>query len=84
MPYIKKEDRKKFDKMLNECPIINNKGELEFVIYSIMNKFMKNKEKRYNNLHDCIYGCIHAGEEYRRQHLDLRENEAKLENGDID
>ena len=69
--------------MLNECPNIDTKGELEFIIFSIMKKFMNNKEKRYSTLHDCVYGCIHAGEEFKRRYLDIRENNAINENGDI-
>lgn len=49
-----------------------------------MNKYMRKRTSSYTNLHDVIYAVIHAGEEYRRRYLDIRENCAMEENGDID
>jgi hypothetical protein len=83
MPYIKSQDREKFDFVLSHMPVLMNKGELEYCVTKLMKLFMSNRENRYSNLHDCVYGCIHAGEEYRRRYLDKREDEAIIENGDI-
>jgi len=84
MPYIKKLKRTRFNKVLNNFPKINNKGELEFVIFKIIKKYMSTREYRYSNLHDAVYATIHAGEEFKRRYLDERENQAIVENGDIE
>jgi len=83
MPYIKKEQRAKFDKALDQITDIPTKGELEYCLYALMMKFMTGKEYRYSVLHDCTYAAIHCGDEFRRRNLDHREHAAILENGDI-
>jgi len=83
MPYIKKSDRVQYEKFLKEIESIKTKGDLEFCIFMLMTIYMHDKEYRYSTLHDCVYACIHAGEEFKRKNLDIRENEACLENGDI-
>ena len=45
---------------------------------------MKTREARYSTLHEVVYGCIHAGEEYRRRYLDKREDQAIDKNGDVE
>lgn len=84
MPYILEEDRTKFDVHLNKIQEVATKGELEYCIFKLMKIFMYNKEVRYSTLHDCVYACIHAGEEFKRRFLDVREDEAIKSNGDID
>jgi hypothetical protein len=83
MPYIKKEDRKKFDEHLDKIEKIENKGELEYCIFKLMRKYMDDKESRYSNLHDCTYAAMHCADEFRRRLLDKREDEAMFQNGDI-
>ena len=83
MPYVKQSDRTKYEKMIVSCPNISSKGELEYIIYCLMKIYMIDKEYRYSTLHDCVYACIHAGEEFKRRYLDKREDEAIKENGDI-
>jgi hypothetical protein len=83
MPYIKMDDRKKYDEYLDKIDKIETKGSLEYCIFKLLKKFMNDKENNYSNLHDCVYGCVHAGEEFRRRFLDLREDYAKFINGDI-
>lgn len=82
-PYIDPREREWFDIPLNLVPEIKTKGQLEYCIFKLMKKFMSTKEFRYSTLHDCVYGCIHAGEEFRRRFLDKREDEALEKNGDI-
>jgi len=83
MPYIKQEERRQYDKILDQMPIngIINKGHLEYCITKLLNIYMRDKEVRYSTLHDCVYGCIHAGEEFKRIKLDAREDEAIKLNG---
>ena len=83
MPYIKSDDRMKFAE-LDNLPEIKTKGELEFCIFTLMKKYMEGKEYRYSVLHDCTYAAIHCGDEFRRRFLDKREDQAIVENGDID
>lgn len=84
MPYIKKEDRKVFDRALNLVQTIGTKGELEYCIFKLMLKYMKDKERRYSTLHDCTYAAMHCADEFRSRFLDVREDEAMNENGDIE
>ena len=83
MPYIKKVDREKFEKGLSMLPYFENKGELEYVVFALMMKYMSTHEYRYSDLHDCTYAVIHAGEEFKRRYLDKREDQAINDNGDI-
>lgn len=83
MPYIKIQDRAKFSDVLDKLPEMETKGDLEYCIYRLIKLYMRNKEYRYSNLHDATYGCIHAGEEFKRRYLDKREDQAIDENGDI-
>ena len=56
----------------------------EYLIFVLLLKFISTREKRYSTLHDATYGCIHAGEEFKRRYLDVREDYAKEENGDVE
>ena len=83
IPYIKKEFRKKYSKILEQLPDIESKGDLEYCVYYLMQKYMENKEFRYSVLHDCTYAVQHCSDEFRRRNLDVRENEARDKNGDV-
>ena len=86
MPYIKQEDRKKFEQFkehIKENVVIETKGELEYLLTLLLNKYMSTRSANYSNLHDCAYSCIHAGEEFKRRRLDEREDWAIRENGDV-
>jgi len=83
MPYIKQEDRLKFDEMLDNIPDIKTKGELEYCIYKLMIIYKETHKWCYSDLHDCTYAAQHCSDEFRRNFLDARENEAKNDNGDI-
>jgi hypothetical protein len=83
MPYIKQEQRIKYDHALVDINSIENKGELEYCIFKLMKIYMKDKKEKYSNLHDCTYAAQHCADEFRRRFLDKRENEAIIKNGDI-
>jgi len=83
MPYILNEDRKQFDDVTEQLPIIHNKGELEYIIFSLMKMYMNDRQYRYSDLHDCVYAVQHCADEFRRRYLDKREDEAIKNNGDI-
>ena len=83
MPYISQSERGKYDACLNLMPEIKTKGDLEYCVFKLMVKFMATREFRYVTLHEVVYAVIHAGEEYRRRFLDVRENDAREINGDV-
>lgn len=84
MPYIRPEDRKKFDYVLNSLPNMSTKGELEYCIFKLMLMYFKDgKAWRYLNLHDATYAASHCSDEFRRRFLDVREEQAIYQNGDI-
>ena len=83
MPYIKPEDRVKFNEVLNNLPSFSTKGELEYCIYSMMKQYAVSREFNYSNLHDVIYAAQHCADEFRRHFLDYREDEAEFANGSI-
>lgn len=83
MPYIKQEDRNKFDIILDNIKTIETKGELEYCVYKLMKIYMQDKEFNYSNLHDTVYSAVHCGDEFRRNFLDERENLAKSLNDKI-
>lgn len=83
MPYIKQQDRNMFRKVLNDLPAMVNKGELEYCIFVLMQRFMSGQVFCYASLHDAVYAAQHCADEFRRRFLDTRENTARAENGDI-
>ena len=83
MPYIAPKLRLGYDFILEQFGAIETKGDLEYCVYRLMNIYMKTREERYSTLHDTVYAVIHAGEEFKRQRLDKREDTAIQENGSI-
>lgn len=83
MPYIRSEDRVKFDRVIRNIPEFEDKGELEYLIYSIGMCYMEDKVYNYSNLHDLVYAFEHVAHEIKRRYLDNREDEAIKKNGDI-
>ena len=86
MPYIEPTDRKKYDEVrqsLNDLKSIETKGDLEYLIYLMMLKYMDDRPEKYGHLHDCVYGVKHSAHEFERHRLDAREDYAKDINGDI-
>jgi hypothetical protein len=83
MPYIKQEHRWKYDEALNNIPPIETKGDLEYLVTKLMWIFMGTRMWSYSALHEAVYATIHAADEFRRRHLDAREDQAIEANGDI-
>jgi hypothetical protein len=86
MPYIPEKDRPKFNEILNKIPLMDSKGELEYCIFKLMKIYMRQsgRQYRYSTLHDVAYSAMHCADEFRRRFLDVRENYAMRENGDIE
>jgi hypothetical protein len=86
MPYVDQLSRERYKnltKAIEKISDISTKGDLEFLVFKLMKKFMTDREVRYSTLHDCVYAVAHASDEFRRRYLDIRENEALEKNGDI-
>lgn len=83
MPYIDKERRPVFNKVLSQLPDMETKGELEYCIFYLMRRYMHKLAVKYSNLHDTVYAAYHCGHEFKRRFLDEREDDAKDFNGDI-
>lgn len=87
MPYINQTQREKYDiiiKSIKSSTGIETKGDLEYLVFSLMKKFMSTREQRYSTLHEVVYAVMHCADEYRRRYLDKREDEAREKNGDIE
>jgi len=87
MPYINPNQREKYSIIKNAIKLstgIETKGDLEYLVFLLMKKFMKTRQFRYLDLHDVVYAVQHCADEFRRRFLDKREDEAREINGDID
>jgi len=82
MPYIHKDDRKKFNKILSEIPEIENAGELNYIITMVCLEYLK-KGKRYSNMNDIIGALECAKLEFYRRIVSPYETEKISTNGDI-
>ena len=88
MPYIKQEDRNKYEPELHKLTdsILNNlpsKGELTYLLYVISLNYIKKHGKSYTNISSAISCLIDAAEELRRKELSPYEDQKIKENGDI-
>ena len=83
MPYIEPHRRVQYEDVLKELPDIENKGDLEFCLFYLLQQFMSTREQRYSTLHEAVYAAMHVADEFRRRFLDARENTAILQNGDV-
>jgi hypothetical protein len=84
MPYIAEKSREPFIPLLKAFEgKMKNKGELEFVLYSLLTIYKNEHKWCYSDLHDACYAAHHVGHEFCRHNLDVRENEARELNGGI-
>ena len=100
MPYIEPNRRVLFDNHINNivaalgaatygpAPTIDEnkaKGDLNYVIYSIVKKYIETQGLKYHRINDFICGTLtHAQHELLRRISDTYENEAIKRNGDIE
>lgn len=93
MPYIKPEDRAKLnftmgeaaDTLMQAIPdITKRKGSTNYMVTRIVARAMKPEAGwSYNSISEAIAVLDDAAAEMRRRLLDVREDRAKKENGDI-
>ncbi len=84
MPYIKEEDREKFDEFVTIlAAIINAKGDLNYVICEIVGRLILKTKISYTQISEWIDGVHGAERELTRRLLDPYEDIKILENGDV-
>jgi hypothetical protein len=91
MPYIKQEDRKKYDdniasivEVLLSTDEDSAKGELNYIIYSIIKKYIISKGERYFRYNDFVGGVLSCCQmELYRRLVEPYEDKAKDKNGDV-
>jgi hypothetical protein len=84
MPYIRREDRPKYDAGIDRLPeTIETKGDLEYCLMRVAMRYLSTRLRTFTNLHDAAYALEHVGHEIRRRFLDVREEEARADNGDV-
>jgi hypothetical protein len=60
MPYVDKNARQKYikvDKAIASLDSIETKGDLEYLVFRLMVKFMATREKRYSTFHEVVYAA---------------------------
>jgi len=84
MPHTKQQDREPYKEVVNKLTHIQfkTKGDLEYLIYCCLAIYKESRETNYVNLHDAVYAAHHAGDEFKRRYLDVREDRAANQNGE--
>lgn len=86
MPYIKEEDRKKLDSIVDQMILkgVEPDGKLNYIIFKFCKEYFEHKAKKsYNNLKNFIAELTECGAEIRRRMLSPYEDEKIEENGDV-
>lgn len=84
MPYIKPEERQKFQVCLDDIvDHIRTKGELTYCLYYLALKVMQSRGRSYTHISMAASAVHDAWAEFRRRHLDRYEDDKMHENGDI-
>lgn len=83
MPYIKKEDRTKFDKGLEELAPAKNPGELNYLITMLLHRYMNYNGHNYQNCNDVLGALSGASNEFYRRKVAPYEDKKIEENGDV-
>jgi len=81
MPYIKKEDREKFD--LSSCSLPTNAGELNYLITVIVHQYITLNGLNYQKLNDVVGALDGAKVEFQRRVVAPYEDSKIKENGDV-
>jgi hypothetical protein len=94
MPYIKQEDREKFNMFMGENKFkidflkkigekCDNAGDLNYAITSIVHHYMKNKGENYQHYNDVIGALEGAKMELYRKKVAPYEDQKIILNGDV-
>lgn len=86
MPYIKPEKRDKYTKLITEIKgvgSITDAGELNYLITTLINKYLVDNGISYDTLHSVTGVLIDAKDEFKRRVVDPYEDTALFENGEV-
>jgi len=85
-PYIKKENREKFKKIVGEFlenAKIVGPGELNFLLTMLCQTYLANNEEKYQTYNDIIGVLECIKQEYYRKQIVPYENLKEVENGEV-
>lgn len=85
MPYLKKEDKSKFSKLLAEVKKTTpaTAGEINFVVTAIIHEYMKYQGLNYQKINDVVGALDGAKVEFQRRIVGPYEDLKIKENGDV-
>jgi hypothetical protein len=84
MPYIKDEDKEKFDNGIEQiAAFINAKGDLNYVICELVGRLITRDGIGYTTISNWLDGVHGAEVELRRRILDRYEDYKIIGNGDV-
>lgn len=85
MPYIKQQDRNKFEHFVAsmEGLDIASAGELNYLLTMLTHKYLNQKPEAYSMYNDAIGALEGAKLELYRRHVASYENDKIKENGDV-
>ncbi len=81
MPYIKKEDRRKY--CVRQIDTFETPGQLNFAITDIIRLYMQDKELSYQTINDIVGALEGAKLEFYRRIAVPYEDKKIQENGDV-
>lgn len=83
MPYIRKEKRYVYSDCLDFVESIDNEGELNFVITTIIHKYLEKSKKNYSTLNTImgVLSCVSL--EFYRKFASPYEDIKEQENGEL-
>lgn len=87
MPYIPQVRRAIFEpeltNLINKLILINKKGELTYLFYSLIIGYLSQRELRYTTISDAISCLSDTRDEVKRRYLFPYEDKQIIKNGDI-
>ena len=85
MPYIKSEDRAKFENLVKDMCLskINTAGELNYLITRLVHSFLSQKSENYQSYNDAMGALTGANLELYRRFVAPYENDKITLNGDV-
>ena len=83
MPYIKSEQRQKFDTWLYQCPLFNLPGELSYVITRILRNYIMGEQFSYITAVIVVGVMVLTTVEFIRRLVNPYEDTKIQQNGDV-
>lgn len=85
MPYIKQQERDRFENLVKSMHLtaVLNAGELNYLITQLVHSFLETKARSYQNYNDALGALEGAKLELYRQHIAKYEDVKIALNGDV-